>query len=241
MKKYIGFLLICLCLTNSISAQENRFTGWVMSMNTIQLHSRFLFQFDAQLRSTDRWEKSETLIFRPVFSYLLNKETAVGLGYAAISSWRTIEGVRDRLDEKRLWQQVNVNKRSGSLAIQHRFRMEERWLPEITVQNGGFTKTGYAFSSRFRYFTRFMAPINKTSSFSRGVYWAAQNELFFNLLGAEVVNNKLFDQSRTYAGGGFRINKAVDAELGYMLVHNEGRGKNQIRNNIIQLSSFLRL
>lgn len=241
MRKLALLLLINSCVYNSANAQEQRLSGWLMGVSTIKLNTKFLFQFDAQLRSSDKWEKSETLILRPLLSYLLNKETAVGLGYASVSNWRTIDGIRDRVDEQRLWQQLNINRLRGNMAIQHRFRLEERWLPEISVENREFIKKGYAFSSRMRYFSRIMQPLKKTVQFKQGWYWAAQNELFFNLWGAAVVNKKLFDQSRTYAGCGFRLHKGLDVELGYMFTFIEGRGDRYVRNNITQLSSFLRL
>ncbi len=212
-----------------------------MSMNTIKLSDKFLFQFDAQFRSSDQWKSKETVILRPVLSYMLNKDAALGLGYAAVSNWRTIEGVWDNINEKRLWQQLNINKRKGSMAIQHRFRLEERWLPNITVEQNAFKENGHAFSSRLRYMTRVMGPFTTNTAFTKGLYWAAQNEFFLNLWGGNVVNKKLFDQSRTYAGAGYRISSAVDAELGYMFAYIEGRGSAYTRNNIIQLSSFLRL
>jgi hypothetical protein len=73
------------------------------------------------------------------------------------------------------------------------------------------------------------------------MYWVAQNEFFFNAAGASHANRKLFDQSRTYAGAGYRLSKQADLEIGYMLVYIEGRNKEYTTNNIIQLSSFLRL
>ena len=73
------------------------------------------------------------------------------------------------------------------------------------------------------------------------MYWVAQNEFFFNAVGASHANQKLFDQSRSYAGTGYRLSKHADLELGYMFVYAEGRNKEYTTNNIIQLSSFLRL
>lgn len=238
------FLLLIwplLCASAGVQAQQQRFSGWLMGMNTLKLNERFLFQFDVQLRSADQWKKTETVIVRPVLSYMLNKETALGLGYAAISNWRTIDGIRDNINEKRLWQQLNINKHKGSMAIQHRFRLEERWLPKITVEQNAFKGNGHAFNSRLRYMTRVMGPFKKSAPFTKGLYWAAQNEFFLNLWGADVVNKKMFDQSRSYVGAGYRISNMLDAELGYMFVHTEGKGKAYSNNNIIQLSSLLRL
>jgi len=73
------------------------------------------------------------------------------------------------------------------------------------------------------------------------MYWAAQNEFFFNAAGAGRANGKLFDQSRSYAGFGYRLSKRADLEIGYMYAYVEGKGKDYTINHVVQLSSFLRL
>ena len=240
-KKYCALAIVFIMLGSTTVAQERKFSGWAMSMNTIQLNPKIIIQFDAQLRSSNNLEKSEVLILRPLLGYMINKTTAVGLGIASIGSWKTIDEVRDRTDEFRIWQQFNKIKKYGSLILQHRVRLEERWIPVVRVENGTFKKNGENFNSKLRYFTRLMIPMKKTEQFSTGFYGTIQNEFFFNTTGAAYVNNKFFDQLRTYGGGGYRVNKLVDFELGFMYQYVEGSGKGYTANNILQLSTFLRL
>ena len=242
MKKSCFTLLVLLLVFGSkTTAQEKKFSGWTMSMNTIQVSPKIIIQFDAQLRSSKNLEKPEVLILRPVLGYMINKTTSVGLGLATISSWKTIDEVRDRTDEFRLWQQINTIKKYGSSILQHRVRLEERWLPIVSVDNSAFKKIGENFSSRLRYLTRAMIPVKKTERLTKGIYLAFQNEFFFNTTGATYINGKFFDQSRSYGGAGYRLNKSLDLEIGFMYQHVEGRGKRYTANNIIQLSTFLRL
>lgn len=242
MKKNCGVLaLLFFFLGSSTNAQEKKMSGWAMSMNTIQFSPKIIFQFDAQLRSSNHLEKPEVLILRPVLGYMINKTTSIGVGVASISSWKSIDEVRDRADEFRLWQQFNTTKKYGASTLQHRLRLEERWLPIVSVENGEFKKTGSNVSSRFRYFTRLIMPMKRGPQFSKGFFWAVQNEFFFNTTGAVHLNNKFFDQTRTYGGIGFRMSKTADLELGYMYQYVEGRSKSYTSNHIIQFSSFLRL
>lgn len=234
-------IFLLFILGSSTNAQEKKTSGWAMAMNTFQISPKIIIQFDAQLRSSNHFEKPEVLIIRPVLGYMINKTTSIGLGIVSISSWKSIDDVRDRADELRLWQQLNTVKKYGASTLQHRFRLEERWMPIINVENGAFKKIGSNFSSRFRYFTRLIMPVKKTAQFSKGVFCAVQNEFFFNTSGGIHLNNKLFDQSRTYGGVGYRMNKTTDLELGYMYQYIEGRGQRYASNHIIQLSSFLRL
>jgi hypothetical protein len=97
------------------------------------------------------------------------------------------------------------------------------------------------FNARFRYFTRWIKPLAPTTNFQKGTYLALQNEFFFNVIGAQYANNKLFDQSRSYGGFGYRLSKEFDVELGYMLQFVDGNNRQNIINHIAQVTTFLRL
>ena len=223
------------------SAQQNKFSGWAMTLNSIRLNPKFNLIFDSQLRSNDQWKQPETFILRPGLTYVLNKDVSLSAGLALINNWKTIGGVRDGVSDNRIWQQLGIIQQVKNAVLQHRIRTEERWIPVLKVADNEIVKSDPKFNARFRYFTRWISPFSKTKKLSKGMYWAAQNEFFFNAAGARHANRKLFDQSRTYVGTGYRLSQYADLELGYMLVYVEGRNRDYTTNNIIQLSSFLRL
>lgn len=223
------------------TGQQQKFSGWAMTVNTIALSPTFNLIFDSQLRSNDQWKKSETFILRPGLTYVLNKNISVSTGLALITNWKIVEGIRDDVSDNRIWQQLGINKQVKNAVLQHRIRMEERWIPLLKIAGNEIVKSDPKFNARFRYFTRWISPFSKTQKLTKGIYWAVQNEFFFNAAGARHANRKLFDQSRTYAGTGYRLGKHADLELGYMFFYTEGRNKDYTTNNIIQLSSFLRL
>ena len=222
-------------------AQQHKFSGWAMTVNTISLSPKFNLIFDSQLRSNDQWKKAETFILRPGLTYVLNKNVSLSIGLALIDNWKTIGGVRDAVSDNRIWQQLGINQQVKNAVLQHRIRMEERWIPLLKVAGSEIVKSDPRFNARFRYFTRWISPFSNTKKLTKGMYWAVQNEFFFNAAGARHANRKLFDQSRTYVGTGYRLGKHADLELGYMFFYTEGRNKDYTMNNIIQLSSFLRL
>jgi hypothetical protein len=223
------------------TAQQHKFSGWGMTVNTIALSPKFNLIFDSQLRSNHQWKQPETFILRPGLTYVLNKNVSLSTGFALIQNWKTIQGLRDGVSDNRIWQQLIINNQLKNAVLQHRFRMEERWIPVLKIAGSDIVKSDPRFNARFRYFTRWMSPFSKTKKMTTGMYWAVQNEFFFNAAGASHANRKLFDQSRTYAGSGYRLGKHADLELGYMFLYTEGRNKDFTTNNIIQLSSFLRL
>ena len=224
-----------------VTAQQKKFSGWAMTLNTFALSPKFNFIFDSQLRSNDQWKKTETFILRPGLTYVLSKNVSLSAGLALITNWKTMEGIRDGVSDNRIWQQLGINQQLKNTVLQHRIRIEERWIPVLKVAGSEIVKSDPNFNARFRYFTRWISPFSATKKLTKGMYWAVQNEFFFNAAGARHANRKLFDQSRTYAGTGYRLGKHADLELGYMFFYTEGRNKDYTTNNIIQLSSFLRL
>lgn len=252
MKKLLPIVIFIslLFFHHRSNAQQTRHSGWAMSMNTFNINEKFTFFFDAQLRSNDNWIHPETFIFRPAIGYALSKNTIISLGVAAVTNWRELPytgpadeqiTVRDGVSDNRIWQQLVVNKKYGNSTLQHRLRLEERGLGTLETDGKQIFVRDRKFNARFRYFTRWIKPFTPTTNFQKGTYLALQNEFFFNTIGAKYANNKLFDQSRTYGGLGYRISKEFDVELGYMLQLIVPNRNGNIRNHIAQVTTFLRL
>jgi hypothetical protein len=219
-------------------------------MNTFNINEKFTFFFDAQLRSNDNWVHPETFIFRPAIGYALNKNTILSLGVAAVTNWRELFytgpadeeiTIRDGVSDNRIWQQLVVNKKYGNSTLQHRLRLEERGLGMLELEGEEIVVKDRKFNARFRYFTRWIKPFAPTTNFQKGTYLALQNEFFFNVIGAQYANNKLFDQSRSYGGFGYRLSKEFDVELGYMLQFVDVNNRQKFINHIAQVTTFLRL
>jgi hypothetical protein len=228
-------------LIQSSFSQFNRFSGWALSANTVKISPKWSIIFDTQLRSADQWKQTESFIFRPGLAYNTSGGWQISMGFAWIENWRKLAGVRDGVSDNRVWQQfVKTNKLSGGI-LQHRLRMEERFLYDLNVSGNQIIKTNSYFNARFRYFNRYIKPFGKQAIFVSGPYWALQNELFFNVSGLSYSHGKFFDQSRTYAGVGQRISPLADLELGWMTQYALGKNGSHFVNNILQLSSFLRL
>lgn len=241
MKRYL-FLLLSSFFFSAVSfAQANRFSGWVFSATTIKLHANWNIFFDTQLRSSDDWRQTETFIFRPAITFKTGSDDQLSFGFARVENWRTISGIRDGVSDNRLWQQWLKLQTIQNASLQHRVRLEERLMPTLVVSGTEIKKTGNRFNARLRYFNRYMLPLGSATKLIRGPYLALQNEIFLNVAGAKNSHGKFFDQSRSYAGIGHRLNPAIDIELGWMTQYALGKNANHFVNNIAQVSSFLRL
>ena len=144
-----------------------------------------------------------------------------------------------------MWQQYLISHKAGTMAVSHRFRLEQRFLPSPTAEDEGLGVDEYNYSTRFRYFVRGIIPLSGRQSFTRGVFVALQNELFMNISHKDSVNGQFFDQNRAYGAIGYRFGKQLDMEAGYMNQYVSRRPvagrSNDLSNHIVQLAFYTRL
>ncbi len=223
-------------------AQDVTQTAWLASFNTFKLNAKWSIHLDVQWRSTDDVEQLQTFLFRPGINYHIKQNQIITAGYAFIPNRYVSMEDNALLAEHRIWQQFIVNQPIGVSAIQHRFRLEERFVPIPVTKDGELMTDDYAFSSRVRYFVRTVLPFAKTGkAFEKGWFGALQNELFLNITNQQNVNGETFDQNRLYGAIGYRVAKGFDLEAGYMWQFvNRREGLQNINNNIGQLAFYWR-
>jgi hypothetical protein len=235
-----GFFLFALVTLSAGTKAQVQFSGWLASFNTFKLNNRFSLHFDAQLRSTNQMEQIGTILLRPGLNFHLNKSWTFTAGYALIEGRRNVSGLSGLLSEHRIWQQALLNHKVKNVSIAHRFRFEERFLPRSKAVNNELTTDGYDQAFRFRYFVRSIFPLAGGQTFSKGPFFALQNELFLNTGDKTAVNGKAFDQNRLYGAVGYRLPGKMDLEAGYMNQYTNTR-TSFINNHIVQLALYKRL
>jgi len=168
--------------------------------------------FDAQFRSANHYDYLQNILLRPSLNYYFDKNKMAALGYAYIATnGRGAGGIETFRPESRIWEQLIINpKLNKAVTLQHRFRLEQRFLGNTTARQDHY------FSQRFRYFARAVVPLKKTDSFVKGTFVGLQNEVMVNVQNNHKVNKHFFDQNRAYAAFGYRLQKEVDLEFGYL-------------------------
>jgi len=223
---------------------QQTFSGWTAVFGSAKLSGKFSLHFDAQARSADKWQEVQTILLRPGLHYQVRKNQLATVGYAFIYHHRRIGTVGGWGPEHRTWEQYIINQRPNLLArttaLQHRFRLEQRFISKSIVRNDKLVTDGHQFAQRLRYFARWVLPFNKTKEFRRGAFMSLQNEIFVNIGDAAAVNGKFFDQNRAYGSVGYRFSPKYDMELGYMNQFVSGRSANTA-NSILQLAGYVRL
>lgn len=234
MKKLLLPILFILMALGKLSAQtQYQNSGWFMFLNNTKFNDKWGLQFDLQVRSADDWGYVRNTLVRPAVQYFINNKSNVALGYLwQNTELRLIGSTNNSLTEHRIFEQYIYNHKINSVFTSHRFRLEQRFIERLNNDD--------LFSQRFRYFVRFIKPLQKAEpTFTKGAFVALQNEIFLNLQNKSQINNSVFDQNRAYLAVGYRFSKQFDVEAGYMNQAQHGASANTI-NNIIQLALYTR-
>ncbi|MES2650613.1 MAG: DUF2490 domain-containing protein [Bacteroidota bacterium] len=225
MRRLFLLAAITILAVQHVSAQtKQENAGWLFLLNSTKFSEKWGMHLDVQVRSGDNWESTKNILFRPGITYYIDKNQNVTAGYLLAST----KAVPSTLFEHRIWEQYIINHKISSVFAAHRFRLEQRFLANDN------------FAQRLRYFIRLIQPLQKTEqAFTKGAFFALQNEVFLNIQNKEFVNNSLFDQNRLYLAAGYRFSKKIDVEAGYLNQAINGRINNTV-NNVAQLALYTR-
>ncbi|PJJ54783.1 DUF2490 domain-containing protein [Hymenobacter chitinivorans] len=110
------------------------------------------------------------------------------------------------LPEHRLYEQLVINDSQNRLQLQHRYRLEQRWV-QLAEQ------TAPTYLNRIRYQLRLTYPLSGPTLKPGGAYAVAADELFLGF--GRHVEHGIFDQNRAYAALGYQVLKSLAVEVGY--------------------------
>ncbi|MBV8328267.1 DUF2490 domain-containing protein [Chryseobacterium sp.] len=199
-------------------AQKSDLGAWYMYFGNNKISKKLNWHNEIQYRNFDAVGDLEQLLIRTGIGYdLTENNNNVLLGYGFILSQPYINGEKKENVEHRIFQQFITKQKFGRFNLQHRYRLEERFLEDD-------------FRMRFRYMLGVNIPITKKDMLPKTIYASVYNEIFLHF------NSPVFDRNRVYGALGYVINKNMRIEAGYMnqLQENKNRGQIQIGfyNNI---------
>lgn len=226
-------VMMQLFLFKTASAQLNEFTGWGAWFHSQKLSKHWGLLFDAQFRSANHFGYLRNPLLRPAVNYYFNKNKQLAVGYLFTGTHRKTEAENLFRFEQRIFEQFIVTHKIGTgKTLQHRFRLEQRFV------NSQGNQDKY-FAQRLRYFARGIVPFKKDSVFAKGPFIGLQNEVFVNVQNKVRLNGQFFDQNRAYAAIGYRLNKMIDLETGYLNQYiNQAEGYTV--NHVLQLVLYTR-
>lgn len=216
-------LIIACCLFVSFNAigQDSNFGNWLIYFGNKQFNPKWNLHHELQYRNYDAIGDLEQLLIRTGLGYNLSENNDnILLGYGYILSENYVPGTDNKvsINEHRIYQQFQTTQRVGSVRLTHRYRFEQRFIEDSD------------FRMRLRYFLSLNIPLHKTEDDTNQWFLSAYNEIFLN------TESSVFDRNRIYGGLGYRVNKNLRFELGYMSQVFENSSRDQL--NVITAVNF---
>jgi len=223
LKKYYFITTIFLLLfTIALHAQKSNTGNWFIYFGNQKINSKWNWQNEVQYRNFNFMGDLSQLIVRIGIGYnLTENNNNILLGYGFINSQKYLPNSNNKVGttEHRIYQQFITRQNFNKVFLQHRYRIEERFLPND-------------FQMRFRYFLGINIAINKPKIEKNAYYLSAYNEIFIN------TQQNIFDRNRLYGAIGYVINKNIKIEAGYMAQTVETNNRNQFQIVVFNNTPF---
>ncbi len=199
-------LLIFLFLPLFSSAQQSDLGNWLIYFGNKQFNEKWNLHHEIQYRNYNLIGDMEQLLIRTGIGYNIGSKSnlLVGYGYINSENYTGISNAQATVQEHRIYQQFITKQNIGTVALQHRYRFEQRFIEGD-------------FRTRFRYFLGINIPFKESN-----YYTSFYNEIFLN------GDGNVFDRNRIYSGIGYRFNSKVRFEFGYMSQVFQGFSRDQL-------------
>jgi len=138
-------------------------------------------------------------------------------GYAWIETYPygdiPLNGFGKDFTEHRLFQMATINDKVSIVEFSHRFMLEQRWVGRYS--SSVLTEEDeFPLLNRIRYMFRVQIPLKGKTIGDKTPYLAAYDEIFIGF--GPNVNENIFDQNRIGFLVGYRFNKNLRIEAGYL-------------------------
>ena len=154
-------------------------------------------------------------------AYQFPKHHSALLGFGEYENYTNPGNFKKPLSSKeyRIWEQFVINSNFGRVKIDHRYRIEQRWINN-SYRNG------------FRYRCNVIVPINHQTITPHTLFGSASEEVFFS--------DKLpnFQRNRVFGGFGFQFSKLFTLQAGFIHQYDFKLSNTGFASNYIQ-TSFL--
>jgi hypothetical protein len=218
-----GLVLLILLMLGTDHVGAQRVTDpnanlWISHWGDQRFTDRWSFHTEAHVRRAELGASWQQLLLRPAVNYHLNGQVMFTVGYSYYHNYRYgAYPIRFENWEHHLFQQVQLGSSYGRLAIAHRFRLEERFIAQLTPSpenpaEGVFDT--YQYQNRFRYRVWLTLPLGH-DKVGPGVFTAnLYDEVFLNFGDSQRLD--YMHQNRLSGLLGYQVSEPFSLLAGYL-------------------------
>ena len=185
------------------------------------LNNKWSLYTEGQMRSWTFYDRFYYYELKVAGNYNFTKNFSVTGGIGTYHTYTNTGNFKQPItsNEFRTWLQLFITENFGRLYLDHRYRIEQRWLT-----------AGY--KNRYRYRLNTVIPLNHSRLIDKTLFATGFDEIFFT-------NKKpYFERNRIFGGLGYRANPHVTLQAGYINQFDYGIGS-QFAKGYLQLTAFL--
>lgn len=240
-KNYLLVLIFLIGGLQSVIGQNNRINnnnsiGWYNFFGTFKISEKFGIHTEYQWRRNEMITQWQQSLLRIGVNYNLNSRVLFRVGYGWIETYPygeiPINGMGRNFTEHRIFEMVQLNHKEGIVDFSHRFMFEQRFVGRYSSINEP-SEDEFPLLNRIRYMIRVQVPLKGNEIKDKTPYLAFYDEIFIGF--GKNVNMNVFDQNRIGLLLGYRFNKNIRIEGGYLnqtvQLGRQIEGKNVFQNN----------
>jgi hypothetical protein len=180
---------------------------WLSYVGDNKINSKVGLHTEAQIRNIFIKESVSTKLVRVGLNYYVKPHVILTAGYAFIWNDPNVDYLAaSRVLENRSWQQLIIRQKSKVIFMEHRYRLEQRFIKNKTTD---VNKTEH----RIRYRFQTIFPLYTLTPKMRHWFLLANNEIMINFKKDPTL---LFDRNRFVAGMGYQVRPNLNFQLTYM-------------------------
>jgi len=188
--------------------RNDAYGQWFMYFGDNRINERFGIHSEAQFRNYFLKGTVEQTLIRVGLNWYVDPLVMVSAGYGFIYTEPSSDVETGlTLREHRSWQQLIFRHRTRSIFMEHRYRLEQRFIDNLSRGTS-------EFDNRIRYRFQAILPLYIITPHLRHYFIASYNELFMNL-GREV-SGQFFDRNRLYFSIGYQVSPKLNFQVGYL-------------------------
>lgn len=215
-------LVVCLGCFHPAPGQNNRTNtrnniGWYNYFGTFQVSGNFGIHTEYQWRRNNFGTDWQQSLLRVGLNYNPSSRVQLRAGYAWIETFAygdiPLNSLGRDFTEHRVFEMVQLAHREGIVDLSHRFMLEQRFVGRYS--NASLShEDEFPLQNRIRYMFRLQIPLKEKEVKDKTPYVAMYNEVFIGF--GKNVNANVFDQNRIGILLGYRFNKSIRIEGGYL-------------------------
>jgi hypothetical protein len=191
---------------------------WLNQFHTFNINKNWSVLAEYQWRRTEGLKSWQQSLLRGGVQYKFNNGLSVLAGYGWIETFPYGDyppAASQPFPEHRIYEQIVWNDNIGRVLLNHRGRLEQRFLGVLDPKAVGEREiTRWNYLNRIRYQLKATIPLNNATMKDNTAYFSAFDELFIGF--GKNVNANIFDQNRIGLLLGYKLNKRFSLEAGYL-------------------------